>query len=145
MSARMNGNDAKVARLEWVRDNANNFTCAVYSNSEMFKTIIASKDNLNFLWWKRKRFYFKWDSSLRSEIRCQKGTKTDKTSEFTLLNVDSEVYPQSSMPESVKIKLNAIWLGNFDQSQFCRSIQICKFARSFLKHWFGRYKCFCGS
>ena len=69
--------------------------------------------------------------SLRSEIRCQKGTKTDKTSEFTLLNVDSEVYPQSSMPESVKIKFNAILLGNFDQRQFCRSIQICK---SFLKH-----------
>ena len=50
-------------------------------------------------------------------------TKTDKTSEFTLLNVDSEVYPQSSMPESdsVSVKFNAILLENCDQSQYCRS------------------------
>ena len=66
----------KIGRLEWVRDNDNNFTCAVYSNSEMLKLRDhnqqhCSKDNLNFLWWKKKRFDFKWDfhSDLRSAVK----------------------------------------------------------------------------
>ena len=73
----------------------------------------------------KKRFDFKWDFHLDLKC-CQKGTKTDKTPEFTLLNVDSEVYPQS-MPESEAVYL-WVWcnfLENFDQSQFCKSIQIC--------------------
>ena len=85
----------------------------------------------------KKRFDLKWDFHL--DLKCfQKGTKTDKTSEFTLLNVDSEVYPQSSTPESdsVSVKLNAIVLENFDQSQYCKSpFKYTKFTWSFLKHW----------
>ena len=86
---------------------------------------------------KKKRFDFKWDFHLDLKC-CQKGTKTDKTSESTLLNVNSEVYPQSSMPESdsVSVKFNAILLENFDQSQYCRSpFKYAKFTWSFLKHW----------
>ena len=53
-------------------------------------------------------------------------TKTDKTSEFTLLNVDSEMYLQS-LPASISIsvKLNAIkW--KVINVQYCRrAIQIC--------------------
>ena len=85
----------------------------------------------------KKRFEFKWDFHLDLKC-CQKGTKTDKTSESTLLNVNSEVYPQSSMPESdsVSVKFNAILLENFDQSQYCRSpFKYAKFTWSFLKHW----------
>ena len=59
-----------------------------------------------------KRFDFKWD--FHSDLGwCQKGTKTDKTSEFTLLNADSEVYPQSSMPESVHISSLMQFSGEF--------------------------------
>ena len=140
--------------MEWVRDNDNNFTCcAVYFISKRLEArsqsgTIALQGYFELcVRWEKKRFDFKWD--FHSDLRCcQKGTKTDKTSEFTLLNVDSEVYPQSSMPESVNIKFNAILLENFDQSQNCRSIKICKICKILPEAFWSigvRYKCFCGS
>ena len=84
-----------------------------------------------------KIFDFKWD--FHSDLRwCQKGTKTDKTSEFTLLNADSEVYPQSSMPESVNIKFNEIFWRILIKANIVEAFKFAKFAkfaRSFLKHW----------